>query len=91
MSHINQLKKTIFMKKVILSLVVVAALSTVSCKKNYTCTCTIVYSGALAGTPNATITYTIDDTKSKAKTACTSDATTATAGGAGETATCSIN
>jgi hypothetical protein len=48
------------MKKVILSLVVVAALS--SCKKDYTCTCT---GGGLS------VSTTIHDTKSSATTACT--------------------
>ncbi|HTA61487.1 MAG TPA: hypothetical protein VK835_03490 [Bacteroidia bacterium] len=50
------------MKKVILSLVVVAALST-SCKKDYTCTCT--------ATGGYSVSATIHDTKSKATTACT--------------------
>ncbi len=77
------------MKKVILSLVVVAALSTASCKKNYTCTCTVT----IPGLANETVSYTIDDTKSKAKTACTAEQTTATSvyAGTGATATCAIN
>ena len=56
------------MKKVILSLVVVAVLSTASCKKNYTCTCTTTFTGGTS--PNVTTTTTIDNTKSKATTAC---------------------
>ncbi len=75
------------MKKVILSLVVVAALSTVSCKKNYTCQCTTTYSGVFAGTPNTVTNTTIDNTKSKAKTAC--DGLSSTVAGASST-TCAI-
>lgn len=75
------------MKKVILSLVVVAALSTASCKKNYTCTCTVVYSGAFAGQPNTVTTVTIDNTKSKATTACNGLVVST----AGATETCSLN
>ena len=69
------------MKKVILSLVVVAALST-ACKKNYTCKCTIT-----DGTTTTTSTSTIDNTKSKATTAC--NGASATVAGT-ETTTCSI-
>lgn len=57
------------MKKVILSLVVVAALATASCKKDYKCVCTET-SGGVTTTIG---TVTIHDTKSKAKSACTAD------------------
>jgi hypothetical protein len=51
------------MKKVILSLVVVAALST-ACKKNYTCTCTV------GGTGGLTTSTTFKATKSTATSDC---------------------
>ncbi|HXD92545.1 MAG TPA: hypothetical protein VNX01_04990 [Bacteroidia bacterium] len=57
------------MKKIILSLIVVAALST-SCKKNYTCTCT---------SNNVVVTsYIINGTKSTATTDCTAKGTSNT-------------
>ena len=68
------------MKKVILSLVVVAALST-ACKKNYTCKCTIT-----DGTTTTTSTTTIDNTKSKATTACNGGNSSSN----GVTSTCTI-
>ena len=56
------------MKKIILSLLIIVALSImVSCKKDYNCVCTI----SQTGFPNATTTTVIDDTKSKATTTCT--------------------
>ncbi len=64
------------MKKVILSLVVVAALST-ACKKNYTCTCTA------AG--QASISSTAKTTKSVATTNCNNEQTTFTG------YTCTVN
>ena len=68
------------MKKVILSLVVVAALAT-SCKKDYNCVCTVTSGGA-----RVSATTVIHDTKSKAKTACTADQTTV----GGVTSSCAI-
>ncbi len=54
------------MKKLLLLVAVVAAMSTTSCKKDYTCTCTYSYLGS-----TASVSYTIKDTKKKATTACT--------------------
>lgn len=71
------------MKKVILLPVIVAALSTVSCRKNYNCLCTV----AEAGFPNITTTTTIDNTKAKATSACNSFANSTTQN---ITVTCSI-
>jgi hypothetical protein len=70
------------MKKVILSLITVGALSIVSCKKNYNCVCTI----AQPGFPYMTTTTVIDDTKSKATTTCTALANSA----AGVSSSCAI-
>ena len=67
------------MKKIILSLVVIAALST-ACKKNYNCVCSGT-SGGLSVSTNAII----DNTKSKATTACNAKATAG-----GPSYTCSI-
>ena len=69
------------MKKVILSLVVVASLAAVSCKKNYNCVCTYTYAGI-----TETATTVINNTKSKATTACTALATTVN----GVSETCAI-
>jgi hypothetical protein len=63
------------------------ALSVTSCKKNYTCTCTIKLNDTTIGTS----TFTFKDTKSKAKTACNDEAATVSSGGSNETVTCSIN
>ncbi len=70
------------MKKIILSLIAVAALST-SCRKAYTCTCTTLQPGI----DNFKTVVTIDNSKSKATTTCNSWAMTV-AGTA--TTTCEI-
>jgi hypothetical protein len=54
------------MKKIILPLVLIAALSTTSCKKSYNCVCTIVEPGV----SNVAVPIVLNDTKSKAETAC---------------------
>ena len=54
------------MKKIILSLVVIAALST-ACKRNHSCVCTVV-----DGSITTTGTSEIDDTKSNAAATCAS-------------------
>lgn len=56
------------MKKIVLSLIVVAALSTLnSCKKDYTCTCTVGTAGAGSGT----VSFELKDvTKDDAEAAC---------------------
>ncbi len=66
------------MKKILLLVAVVSALSVTSCKKDYTCTCTYT-----SGSYNYTSVYTVHNTKKKATDACTALATS------GET--CSIN
>jgi hypothetical protein len=71
------------MKKIILSLIIVAALS-ISCKKNYNCVC----NGALYGGQTTNVTIIVNDTKSKAKTTCANYQTSSTVGT--ETITCSI-
>lgn len=67
------------MKKLLLLVAVVAAMSTTSCKKDYTCTCTYSVFGI-----TSSASTTIHDTKKKAKSTCE---TGTTAGGA----TCTIN
>ena len=78
MLNIKQIK----MKKIILSLIVIATLST-SCRKAHTCTCTTLQPGIDA----FTTAVTIDNTNSKATTTCNSWAMTV-AGTA--TTTCQI-
>lgn len=69
------------MKKTSLLMFAVVALSFASCKKDYTCTCTSTAAGL-----SASASTTINDTKKKAKDACTAKATSA----AGVTTTCEI-
>lgn len=64
------------MKKVILSLALVVALST-GCTKNYTCTCICTPSGGAAFTESGTIPNT---TLSDAQTKCTADGQAAVGG-----------
>lgn len=66
------------MKKVLLLSAVVAVVALSSCKKNYTCTCTI---------SGQSTSVTIHDTKSKATTACDADNTAAQSAGG----SCSLN
>lgn len=63
----------------------IVSLSAISCKKNYNCVCTTVYSGVMQGTPNVTQTTTIDDTKTNATVQC-NDKAGSVAGGS--TTTC---
>jgi hypothetical protein len=73
------------MKKIIFSLVIVTSLTTVSCKKNYNCTCVAELGG---GGPNTNSTTVINNTKSKAQKACTGLESSIAVGS--ETVTCSI-
>ncbi len=54
------------MEKLILLLIIVFALTTASCKKSYNCVCTIIQPGAA----NINIATIVNDTKSRAATAC---------------------
>jgi hypothetical protein len=54
----------------ILSAAIMTIIGASSCTKEYTCQCTIKYSG-IPGLPDSTINeYQVRDTKSKAKTIC---------------------
>jgi len=56
----------------ILSVATMALLSTTSCTKEYTCQCTITYSG-VAGLPSPQVNeYPVRDTKKVAKSLCES-------------------
>jgi hypothetical protein len=69
------------MQKIILTLVLLIALTT-ACKKNYTCTCTVLFSGTTSLTSTS-----FDNTKAEAKSQCTAlNQTTAT-----QTITCALN
>ena len=61
----------------------ILALGVTSCKKDYTCTCTVKDS---SGNVLSTSSVTINDTKSKATTACNGMVVST----AGETETCAI-
>jgi hypothetical protein len=65
------------MKKLLLLVAVVGAMSATSCKKDYTCTCTVSIGGY-----TSSASTTIHDTKKKATDACTANNTAG--------ATCSI-
>ena len=68
------------MKKVLLLVAVLSAMSFASCKKDYTCTCTFPNGGGSGS-------VTIHDTKKKATSTCNGDVTTIN----GVSSTCSIN
>ena len=69
------------MYKIISVLIIVLALTT-ACKKNYTCTCTVLFSGTTSLTSTS-----FDNPKAEAKSQCTAlNQTTAT-----QTVTCAIN
>ncbi len=71
------------MKKVLL--IAVACVAMTSCKKDYTCECTVTTAGI-----SATASTTIRETKSKATTACEAGNSTTTVGGLSSTSTCKI-
>lgn len=58
------------MKKITLLAAVIAAFTFTSCKKDYTCECSVTSNGL-----TVTGSTTIKDTKKKAKDACTAKAT----------------
>lgn len=70
------------MKKVLFSALVLGAMTLVSCKKEYTCTCTFSGNG-ISGTASATT----KDTKKNAKADCEEGTGTAN----GVTTTCTLD
>ena len=72
------------MKKVLL-VAAVAGLSMVSCKKDYTCECTVTTAGV-----SATASSTITDTKQNATDACEAGNTSTTVMGITSSTQCSI-
>lgn len=72
------------MKKVLL-VAAVAGLSMVSCKKDYTCECTVTTAGV-----SATASSTINDTKKNATDACEAGNTSTTVMGITSSTKCSI-
>ena len=71
------------MKKLVLLVAVVAAVT--ACKKDYTCECTTTVTGAGSQVND----YTIHDKKSDAKDACNQKASSSSSAG-GATITCAI-
>jgi hypothetical protein len=76
------------MKKITILSVAFLALSLVSCKKDYTCTCTNTSTVAGSTTTTSEITY-VDAKKADAKRACVK--TTRTTGSATYTEDCKLN
>jgi hypothetical protein len=61
-----------------------------SCTKNYTCQCTIIFTGA-PGLPDSTVNdYTITDTKSNATSKCKAESGTFTNNGITTVENCAI-
>jgi len=81
----KQTLKTIKMKKVLLFVAVVAAISFVSCKKDRVCTCTTT-TGGVSGTADV-VTYT-KSLKKDARLMCMSES--GTSGGVAYTKTCTL-
>lgn len=73
------------MKKITLAIAVLGILSLASCKKDYTCECTISGSGL-----SATVSQNINETKKKAKEKCEAENYSETIDGETTTATCKI-
>ena len=73
------------MKKLFPLAIIAVALTFTSCKKNYTCTCTETATGM---TP-ITVSSTIKDTKSNAKSKCNTSVNASTLG-VGYSVTCAI-
>jgi hypothetical protein len=76
------------MKKITILSVAFLALSLVSCKKDYTCTCTNTSSVAGSTSTTSEVTY-VDAKKADAKRACVK--TTETTGSVTETSDCKLN
>jgi hypothetical protein len=76
------------MKKIIFVLALLSV-RMVSCKKEYSCTCTTTTTGWM-GTTNGTSTSVIKDTKKKAEETCREKSSTASTNGMSVTSTCSI-
>ncbi len=70
----------------LITLALVGCISIVSCKKEYTCTCTATYNGQSL----ATSTNTITNSKKKATSSCTEQQTTKNYGGVDVTSTCTL-
>lgn len=75
------------MKKLALGVAALSMLALVSCKKDYTCTCTASVSGVTTGTTETTI----NDTKKNAEEACNESNGTSTAGGFTTTTSCVLS
>lgn len=74
----------------VLPVALFALVMTTSCTQEYTCQCTIRYSGG-PGLPDSTINeYPITDTKKKAKSACEAKSATYTTGSVTATETCRL-
>jgi hypothetical protein len=85
LTHTN---KIMFMKKILLfAVIAVVGASFASCKKDYTCTCTIKETGS----PDQTVSATIKNvTKSDAKKSCEGSVSTYNAMYGGASITCSL-
>jgi hypothetical protein len=77
------------MKKALL-LIAFSGLFFTSCKKEYTCECTVTTSGAGIPTTSTSASSTIKDKKADAKTACENGNSTSTVFGITTTSKCEI-
>ncbi len=78
------------LNSLLLSAAIITIVSATSCTKDYTCQCTIRYTGAV-GMPDSTVNqYPIKDTKKGAKSACESKSATYTNGSITTVETCQL-
>ncbi len=80
------MKKRIKMKKIALLICIIAATGFAACKKDNTCNCTTDGGAATTNT-----SFTIHDTKSKAKSTCAGTSTTIPSGTLTLTKACSLS
>lgn len=79
------------MKKfLVLAVIAGGALTIASCKKDWTCTCTVTTSGIVNSTTTTDTVYQ-DMTKADAETACTANNGSASAFGQSVSTDCSLN
>jgi hypothetical protein len=75
---------------ILFSSAIIAVFGLSSCTKEYTCQCTISYSG-VAGLPDTSVNeYSVRDTKKGAKSVCESKSNTTTSGNVKTVETCRL-
>ena len=79
-----------FRTTILLVLVIAGSVLMTSCTKSYTCQCSIVYSGAPGLPDSSEQVYSITNTKSGAKSACSGNSGTNTNNGITTVETCKL-